>query len=95
MMLGYTDIDKQITLDDIKFVDEFYYNTLVHIHDNDPTDLLLTFQVSYTRLGETIYENLLEDGENIAVTESNKMEYIDKVIEWRCVSRVKVKHPKV
>ena len=23
MMLGYTDIDKQITLDDIKFVDEF------------------------------------------------------------------------
>ena len=27
MMLGYTDIDKQITLDDIRFVDEFYYNT--------------------------------------------------------------------
>lgn len=97
MMLGYNEHNsdysgkgKQITLDDMEFVDEVYYNSLVHIRDNDPTDLDMTFQVSYTRLGETVCENLIEDGENIAVTEDNKMDYINKVIQWRFVSRVKV-----
>ena len=101
MMLGYnihnsdySGLGKKISLDDMEYVDEVYYNSLVHIRDNDPTDLEMTFQVSYTRLGETVYEDLVEDGENIAVTEENKMEYIDKVIQWRFVSRVKVKFHK-
>ena len=74
----------------MQYVDEFYYNSLLHILDNDPQDLEMTFQVSYTRLGETVFEDLVPNGEEIAVTNSNKLEYIDKVVEWRFVSRVKV-----
>ena len=69
MMLGYWDFgirgnwDKRITLEDLKLVDEVYHKSLVHIRDNDVTDLEMTFQVVHTRLGETLYENLIEDGE--------------------------------
>ena len=78
----------------MQYVDEFYYNSLLHILDNDPQDLEMTFQVSYTRLGETVYEDLVPRGEEIAVTNTNKLEYIDKVVEWRFVSRVKVSQAK-
>ena len=81
---------KKICLEDMQYVDEFYYNSLLHILDNDPQDLEMTFQVSYTRLGQTVYEDLVPRGEEIAVTNTNKLEYIDKVVEWRFVSRVKV-----
>ena len=74
----------------MQYVDESYYNSLLHILDNDPQDLEMTFQVSYTRLGETVYEDLVPRGEEIAVTNTNKLEFIDKVVEWRFVSRVKV-----
>ena len=50
----------------------------------------MTFQVSYTSFGETVCENLVENGENIPVNEKNKVEYIDKVVQWRFVKRVKV-----
>ena len=81
---------KKICLSDMQYVDEFYYNSLVHILDNDPQDYGMTFQVSYTRLGETVFEDLVPRGEEIPVTNLNKLEYIDKVVEWRFVSRVKV-----
>ena len=74
----------------MQYVDEFYYNSLVHILDNDPEDYGMTFQVSYTRLGETVFEDLVPRGDEIAVNNQNKLEYIDKVVEWRFVSRVKV-----
>ena len=86
-----TFLGKKITLDDLQFVDEFYYNSLNHILENDPTDYGMTFQVSFDSFGETICENLVENGETIPVTEENKMEYIDKVVYWRFVKRVKVK----
>ena len=50
----------------------------------------MTFQVSFDSFGETVCENLVENGEEIPVTEENKMEYIDKVVHWRFVKRVKV-----
>ena len=52
----------------------------------------MTFQVSFDSFGETVCENLVENGEEIPVTEENKMEYIDKVVHWRFVKRVKVKN---
>ena len=50
----------------------------------------MTFQVSFDSFGETVCENLVENGEEIPVTEENKMQYIDKVVHWRFVKRVKV-----
>ena len=85
MMLG-----RKIGLEDMQYVDEFYYNSLVHILENDPGDYGMTFQVSFTRLGETVYEDLVPEGDRIPVTNDNKLDYIDRVVEWRFVSRVKV-----
>ena len=50
----------------------------------------MTFQVDFTSFGKTVYENLVENGEKIPVTEANKRKYIDKVVQWRFVQRVKV-----
>ena len=83
-------LGKKITLDDLQFVDEFYYNSLNHILENDPSDYGMSFQVSFDSFGETVCENLVDNGEAIPVTEENKMEYIDKVVQWRFVKRVKV-----
>ena len=77
-------------MDDLQYVDELYYNSLVHILENDPTGYGMTFQVDFTSFGKTVYENLVENGEKIPVTEANKRKYIDKVVQWRFVQRVKV-----
>lgn len=39
-------LDKPIVLADMESVDAEYYNSLIWIRDNDPTDLELTFQVT-------------------------------------------------
>ena len=82
---------RKIGLEDMQYVDEFYYNSLLHILENAPADYGMTFQLSYTRLGETVIEDLLPDGDRIAVTDENKLDYIDRVVQWRFVSRVKVR----
>ena len=74
----------------MQYVDEFYYNSLLNILDNDPQDYGMTFQVSYTRLGQTVCEDLVPRGEEVPLTNNNKLEYIEKVVEWRFVSRVRV-----
>eukprot|EP00092_Neocalanus_flemingeri_P022269 GFUD01024149.1.p1 GENE.GFUD01024149.1~~GFUD01024149.1.p1 ORF type:complete len:971 (+),score=234.93 GFUD01024149.1:83-2995(+) len=83
MMLG-----KTITLEDMESVDAEYYNSLLWIRDNDPECLDLTFQVDDEVFGEQVSKDLVPNGGDIAVTEENKMEYIQSVIQWRFVSRV-------
>ena len=74
----------------MQYVDEFYFNSLDHILENDPSDYGLTFQVSFTSFGETVTEDLLNNGKDIPVTEENKNSYIDMVVQWRFIRRVKV-----
>ena len=80
-------LNKRIVLEDLESVDAEYYNSLVWIRDNDPKDLALTFEVDEDVLGRTVPTELKLEGKNINVTEENKNEYIDLVIEWRFVSR--------
>ena len=84
-------LGKKLTLEDLQYVDEFYFNSLNHILENDPTDYGLTFQVNFTSFGQTVTEDLLKDGKDIPVTEENKAMYIDKVVQWRFIRRVEVK----
>merc|ERR1719410_1280896 len=73
----------------MQYVDEFYFNSLNQILENDPSDYGLTFQVSFTSFGETVTEDLLNSGKDIPVTEKNKDRYIDMVVQWRFIQRVK------
>ncbi|KAJ0174354.1 hypothetical protein K1T71_010500 [Dendrolimus kikuchii] len=83
MMLG-----KQIELQDMESVDLEYYNSLMWIKENDPSELYLTFSVDEEQFGKTIQRDLKPGGANISVDDENKDEYIKLVIQWRFVSRV-------
>lgn len=66
-----------------------YYNSLLWIKENDPSELMLTFCIDEETFGTTNQRELKPNGANIDVTNENKDEYIRLVIEWRFVSRVK------
>uniref|UniRef100_A0A7M4F8I5 HECT-type E3 ubiquitin transferase n=1 Tax=Crocodylus porosus TaxID=8502 RepID=A0A7M4F8I5_CROPO len=83
MMLG-----KPITLKDMESVDSEYYNSLKWILENDPTELDLMFCIDEENFGQTYQVDLKPNGSDIMVTNENKREYIDLVIQWRFVNRV-------
>uniref|UniRef100_A0A3P8ZUB5 E3 ubiquitin-protein ligase NEDD4-like n=1 Tax=Esox lucius TaxID=8010 RepID=A0A3P8ZUB5_ESOLU len=83
MMLG-----KQITLKDMESVDSEYYNSLKWILENDPTELDLRFCIDEDNFGQTYQVDLKPSGGETVVTNDNKLEYIDLVIQWRFVNRV-------
>ncbi|CAK9831167.1 E3 ubiquitin-protein ligase Nedd-4 [Anthophora retusa] len=83
MMLG-----KSIDLKDMESVDSEYYNSLLWIKENDPSELELTFCVDEESFGHTSQRELKPDGANVPLTDENKDEYIALVIQWRFVSRV-------
>ncbi|XP_055376204.1 E3 ubiquitin-protein ligase Nedd-4 isoform X6 [Condylostylus longicornis] len=82
-------LQKPIDLKDMESVDTEYYNSLLWIKENDPTELELTFCVDEETFGHTSQRELKTNGANINVTNDNKDEYIKLVIEWRFVARVK------
>jgi len=84
MMLG-----KQIELKDMESVDTEYYNSLLWIKENDPAELELPFQIDEESFGQTVSIELRPGGKEIKVTNENKDEYIQRVIEWRFINRVK------
>ncbi|KAM3187171.1 hypothetical protein ACTXT7_002825 [Hymenolepis weldensis] len=83
MMLG-----RKIGLKDMESVDSEYYRSLKYILDSDPRDLELTFAVDEEHFGETFEVELIPNGKNILVTNANKRDYIERIINWRFVSRV-------
>ncbi|XP_072228724.1 E3 ubiquitin-protein ligase NEDD4-like isoform X4 [Leuresthes tenuis] len=83
MMLG-----KQISLKDMESVDSEYYNSLKWILENDPTELDLRFCIDEDNFGQTYQVDLKPSGSDMVVTNENKQEYIDLVIQWRFVNRV-------
>ena len=57
--------------------------------ENDITDVLdETFSTTEDRLGELVIIDLKPDGSNIPVTEENKHEYVDLIVQHRIVGRV-------
>lgn len=71
MMLG-----KPIDLGDMESVDSEYYNSLLWIKENDPSELELTFSLDEETFGHTSHHELKTNGANIPVTQENKDEYI-------------------
>ncbi|XP_032415881.1 E3 ubiquitin-protein ligase NEDD4-like isoform X2 [Xiphophorus hellerii] len=81
-------LQKPITLQDMESVDSEYFNSLKWILDNDPEDLDLRFTIDEELFGETRQHDLKPDGSEIVVTNENKREYIDLVMQWRFVNRI-------
>uniref|UniRef100_H3CVA4 E3 ubiquitin-protein ligase n=1 Tax=Tetraodon nigroviridis TaxID=99883 RepID=H3CVA4_TETNG len=83
-------LHKPITLQDMESVDSEYFNSLMWILENDPTDLDLRFTVDEELFGQTHQHELKSGGTDIIVTNENKKEYIHLVIQWRFVNRIQM-----
>uniref|UniRef100_A0A3Q4BM07 E3 ubiquitin-protein ligase n=1 Tax=Mola mola TaxID=94237 RepID=A0A3Q4BM07_MOLML len=81
-------LQKPITLQDMESVDSEYFNSLMWILENDPTDLDLRFTIDEDLFGQTHQHELKLGGAEIVVTNENKKEYIHLVIQWRFVNRI-------
>lgn len=81
-------LGQRVTLEDIETIDAGLYKSLVWLQQNPAEDLCQTFSVDDERFGERFEVDLIPDGRNIPVTDANKHEYIDLLVQWRSVSRV-------
>merc|ERR1719206_1236294 len=73
----------------VSSVDTEYFNSLIWIKENDPSELELAFQVDEESFGQTVSIELRPGGKETRVTDENKDEYIQLVIEWRFINRVR------
>lgn len=64
------------------------FNLLFPLRKNDAADLELIFAVDDEVFGEQKSIELVENGGEISVTNENKEEYIDALIEWKFTKRI-------
>ena len=82
-------LNKAITLQDIEAVDIEYYKSMQFIMETDDVDSLdLTFTSESDVYGHKVETELKPGGKDIKVTNENKKEFIDLVIQWRFVHRI-------
>lgn len=71
------------TLDDLKDIDADVHKNTKYILDNDPAVLVLTFTHSYEEFDVRKEVELKENGANIDVTDDNKAEYLQLLIDYQ------------
>ncbi|KAL6938672.1 hypothetical protein ACO0OL_001220 [Hanseniaspora opuntiae] len=77
-------IGKNPGLKDMESIDPEYYKSLIWILENDITDVLdITFSLETENSGKYESHDLIPNGSEIAVTEENKKEYVNKVIDFK------------
>ncbi|GAA6059529.1 hypothetical protein JCM10212_006027 [Sporobolomyces blumeae] len=82
-------LKKKIVLADMESVDAEVFRSLSWILDNDIEDVIEnTFSAEDDRFGETITVDLKPGGRDIPVTNENKAEYVQLLVEWRVQKRV-------
>ncbi|KAI0693906.1 ubiquitin-protein ligase [Cytidiella melzeri] len=83
-------LKKKVTLADLESVDAELHRGLTWMLENDITDIIdETFTTTEERFGEMVTVELKPDGESIPVTEDNKKDYVNCVVEYRISRRVK------
>ncbi|GAA5885327.1 hypothetical protein JCM6882_009571 [Rhodosporidiobolus microsporus] len=82
-------LKKKITLADMESVDAEMFRSLTWMLENDITDVLEnTFSAEDDRFGETVTIDLKPGGRDVEVTNDNKKEYVQLIVEWRIQRRV-------
>ncbi|XP_025262878.1 E3 ubiquitin-protein ligase HECW2 isoform X1 [Camponotus floridanus] len=73
------------SLSDLESLDQEFHQSLMWIKEKDISiePLELTFSVTEELLGRVAERELKPGGRNIAVTEKNKKEYLERVVRWR------------
>lgn len=82
-------LGKPVTVKDMETLDLDYYKSLVWMLENDITDIITEmFSVETNDYGERKVTDLKPDGQNIPVTEENKVEYVKLIVEYRLVQSI-------
>ncbi|XP_014236880.1 E3 ubiquitin-protein ligase HECW2 [Trichogramma pretiosum] len=73
------------SLSDLESLDQEFHQSLVWIKERDISaePLELTFSVTEELTGNKSERELKPGGRNVAVTEKNKKEYLDRILRWR------------
>lgn len=83
-------LGKPVSIKDMETLDLDYYKSLLWMLENDISDIITeTFSVEIENFGDTKIVDLVENGRNIPVTEENKHEYVQLVVEDRLTGSVK------
>ncbi|CCA69820.1 related to RSP5-Hect domain E3 ubiquitin-protein ligase [Serendipita indica DSM 11827] len=83
-------LHKKVSLSDLESVDAELHRGMTWMLENDITDIIdETFTTVEDRFGELVTIELKPGGADIPVTEENKKDYVDAVIEYRVHKRVK------
>ncbi|KAL8761175.1 MAG: hypothetical protein Q9184_002687 [Pyrenodesmia sp. 2 TL-2023] len=82
-------LGKTVSIKDMETLDLDYYKSLLWMLENDITDIITeTFSAETDDFGVTEIVDLIENGRNIPVTEENKHEYVQRVVEYRLTGSV-------
>ncbi|KAF5365696.1 hypothetical protein D9758_003127 [Tetrapyrgos nigripes] len=83
-------LKKKVTLADLESVDVELHRGMTWMLENDITDIIdETFTTTEERFGEMVTIELKPGGADEPVTEENKKEYVDNIVEYRISKRVK------
>ena len=82
-------LGKTVSIKDMESLDLDYYKSLLWMLENDITEIITeTFSIVTDDFGVTETVDLVENGRNIPVTEDNKHEYVQLVVEYRLTGSV-------
>lgn len=83
-------LGRNVSIKDMETLDLDYYKSLLWMLENDITDIITeTFSVETDDFGEKQVIDLVENGRNIPVTQENKEEYVQRVVDYRLLRSVK------
>ncbi|KAL8679036.1 MAG: hypothetical protein Q9186_004664 [Xanthomendoza sp. 1 TL-2023] len=83
-------LGKTVSIKDMETLDLDYYKSLLWMLENDITEIITeTFSVETNDFGVIETVDLIDNGRNIPVTEDNKHEYVQLVVEYRLTGSVK------
>ncbi|GHJ84973.1 hypothetical protein NliqN6_1375 [Naganishia liquefaciens] len=83
-------LGRKVDIRDLESVDPEYHKSLVWMLENDITDIIdLDFSLEVEEFGAKKVIDLKPNGSQIPVTEENKKEYVELVVEHRLESAIK------
>jgi len=82
-------LKKKVTLADLESVDAELFRGMSWMLENDITDVIdESFTTNEDRFGEMVTIELKPGGADVPVTQENKKEYVDLIVEYRISKRV-------
>jgi E3 ubiquitin-protein ligase HUWE1 len=83
-------LSRSVSIKDMETLDLDYYKSLLWMLENDITDIITeTFAIETDDFGEKQVIDLIPGGRDIPVTQENKEQYVQRVVEYRLVESVR------